>query len=260
MRVIIGYSMRSGSTLLSHILGGHSQIRAYSDISSSWALLRNMLGLRHRGTVCIKPLDLIYLQHRLRPWQGFDRRIWLARDPRDSYLSTVESGYAYLFWRPGRREADIDLGLLARWRRIYRTYLDHPESWYRVHYEDLVQDPDATLSGLLEFLGLPFEKLYPFEPFDLIHGGDYKITQSNTVRRDSRHRYLQQLTPEQMAIFDRELGAEMQALGYPLGRDLPVPAVKRETARIATPHQPPVREPSPARHPAGLASSHGAGE
>ncbi|MFW6244159.1 MAG: hypothetical protein ACOC15_03385, partial [Desulfovibrionales bacterium] len=46
MRVIIGYSMRSGSTLLSHILGGHSQIRAYSDISSSWALLRNMVGLR----------------------------------------------------------------------------------------------------------------------------------------------------------------------------------------------------------------------
>lgn len=34
MRILIGYSMRSGSTLLQHILDGHTKLRSLSDLSS----------------------------------------------------------------------------------------------------------------------------------------------------------------------------------------------------------------------------------
>ncbi|MCG5496963.1 sulfotransferase family protein [Ectothiorhodospira variabilis] len=231
MRVIIGYSMRSGSTLLAHILSGHSQARAYSDISSNWALVRIALGLQPPGMICIKPVDLLYLQRHVRLWDRYDRRIWLARDPRDAYLSSVESGYAYLLWRRGRREEGIDVGLLKRWRRIYDTYLDDPDPWYRIHYEDLVARPDATLAGLMNYLDLPHETLYPFQTFDILHGGDYKIARSNTVRDDSRHRYQRELTPAQLEVFDRYLGDHMRALQYPLSGDLTGSIGKCDVAR-----------------------------
>ncbi|SEL30662.1 sulfotransferase family protein [Ectothiorhodospira marina] len=260
MRVIIGYSMRSGSTLLAHILSGHSQARAYSDISSNWALARIALGLQPPGTVCIKPVDLLYLQRRLRLWERYDRCIWLARDPRDAYLSTVESGYAYLLWRRGRMEQGIDVGLLARWRRIYDSYLADPDPWYRVHYEDLVAEPDATLAGLLTYLDLPHEKLYPFQTFDIRHGGDYKIARSNTVRDDSRHRYRRELTAAQMEVFDRYLGPHMRALGYPLSDDIPHFVGKCEALHNPAPIQENVKYAQPIRHEAPIGSTCGMDE
>jgi hypothetical protein len=52
-----------------------------------------------------------------RLFDHFDRYVWLVRDPRDSYLSAVESGYAYLFWPRGKKEMGIDVGLLKRWKK-----------------------------------------------------------------------------------------------------------------------------------------------
>lgn len=39
LKTLIGYSMRSGSTLLQHILAQHSRLRSFSDPSSNWILL-----------------------------------------------------------------------------------------------------------------------------------------------------------------------------------------------------------------------------
>jgi hypothetical protein len=117
MRILIDYSMRSGSTLLQHILDQHSAVRSYSDISSSPALASAWLGLRLKGHHLIKPLDLLYLMPKTRLFDHFDRYVWLVRDPRDSYLSAVESGYAYLFWPRGKKEMGIDVGLLKRWKK-----------------------------------------------------------------------------------------------------------------------------------------------
>lgn len=214
MRILIGYSMRSGSTLLQHMLGSHSALRSLSDLSSFAALARIGLGLRLPDRLCVKPMDLLYLQPGIDFYPRFDRFVWLARDPRDSYLSAIESGYAYLFWPRGRREVGIDIGLLERWRRIYRHYFERPDRWYRLRYEDLVARPEPTLRALLDHLELRYEPLYPFSRFTLLRGGDYKITRHRSISRRSRQRHCRELSAGQNAVFARHLGVEMRELGY----------------------------------------------
>ena len=214
MRILIGYSMRSGSTLLQHILDGHSAIDAYGDLSSIPAFWRCWLDRRTRRHVCIKPMDVIYLQQRVPLHAHFDKFIWLARDPRDSYLSTVESGYAYLLWGRGEQREGIDLGLLRRWQRIYRHYLENQDRWHLVRYEDLVADPAPTVRAILDYLELSHEKLFPFPRFRRRHGGDYKLTEHRHVTPRSMARHQREMSDAQIAVFDDVLGEEMAALGY----------------------------------------------
>lgn len=214
MRILIGYSMRSGSTLLQHILGQHSAVRSYSDLNSLPALASAWLGLQPRGYQLIKPLDLFYLLSGSGIFKSFDRHIWLVRDPRDSYLSAVESGYAYLFWPPGKKEMGIDVGLLKRWKKIVGQYLQNPDTWHLIRYEDLVTNPDSILKLLLAYIELPREQLLPFSRFNLMKGGDYKLRKTKTVTTKSLHRFTRQLTPGQLDVFDYHLGAELKAFGY----------------------------------------------
>ncbi len=214
MRILIGYSMRSGSTLLQHILGQHSAVRSYSDLNSLPALASAWLGLRPRGYRLIKPLDLFYLLPGSRLLTSFDRHVWLVRDPRDSYLSAVESGYAYLFWPPGKKEKGIDIGLLKRWKKIAARYLQNRHTWHLIRYEDLVTDPNSTLKALLDYIQLPREQLLPFSRFNLLKGGDYKLRKTNTVTTKSLHRFTRQLTPEQLDVFEYHLESELKAFGY----------------------------------------------
>jgi hypothetical protein len=214
MKILIGYSMRSGSTLLQHILNGHSMLRSYSDLSSFWMLVRSLPGLTPASHVCIKPMDLLYLQESIDFYRRFDRFVWLTRDPRDSYLSTIESGYAYLFWLPGQKQHGIDTRLLKRWQLIYRHYFQHPQRWHLVKYENLVTKPDKTISELLNYLNLPFERLYPFKRFDRKHGGDFKIANHTNLTSESALRHQRELNAVQNALVCELLREEMQALGY----------------------------------------------
>lgn len=207
--------MRSGSTLLAHILGGHSRLRSFSDLSSFLALARLASGLGPRGDICVKPVDLVYRYGWPDAGRHFDRRVWITRDPRDSYLSSLESGYAYWFQRPGPWEEGLDVGLLERWRQVHRCYLEAPGRWHLVRYEELVSRPEPVLRDLLGYLGLPYERLYPFPRFSLLHGGDYKLRRARTVQAGSRGRHRRELSDAQQAVFQRRLGAEMDALGYP---------------------------------------------
>ena len=227
MRILIGYSMRSGSTLLQHILDGHSAIDAYGDLSSIPAFWRCWVDRVSQRNVCIKPMDVLYLQQRVNFYAHFDKFIWLSRDPRDSYLSTIESGYAYLMWRKGEQREGIDLGLLRRWQRIYRHYLERPERWHLVRYEDLVSDPVPTVKGILDHLELSYEKLFPFPRFKRRHGGDYKITEHKNVTAKSKARYLREMSPAQLDVFDAMLGTEMAALGYDSGVQADGPLLRR---------------------------------
>lgn len=214
MRVLVGYAMRSGSTLLAHVLGGHSRVRAYGDLSSILSVPR--LLRQPEQTLVVKPPDLVYLAGGLPLHRYFDRAVWLTRDPRDSYLSAVESGYAYLFRRPGLREHGIDTGLLERWARIHRCYFEDPDRWYLVRYEDLATRPADTLRRLQAHLGLPEEKLVPFRwrRRDLMRGGDYKIAHTRDVSPRGIGRYRGVMGPRQRAVFAAHLGPQIRALGY----------------------------------------------
>lgn len=214
MKILIGYHQRSGSTLLQHMLNEHSQIRSFSDVTSLFILPFILLGYQPQGHVCVKPLDIYFLLNSSRFYERFDKFIWLARDPRDSYLSAFEIKFAYNFWFPGRKLRGIDVGLLKRWQMIYRQYFRHPERWHLLRYEDLVTKPGETMGKLFEYLGLPFEGVDKFERFNLLAGGDPKMVKTNQVHNKSVHRYQAQMSKPQQNVFLRFLRREMRRLGY----------------------------------------------
>lgn len=213
-KILIGYSMRSGSTLLQHMLGQHSKLRSYSDITSYLMLLELKLGLKKHQDLCVKPMDLFFLRNNLPIRRYFNKFLWLARDPRDSYVSAIESGYAYLFWPRGRTERGIDIGLLERWMRIYSHYFTNRHLWYLVRYEDLVNGTAQTLEGVFGYLDLPFEDVSHFGKFNVFLGGDYKIRKSSSVYKTSVGRHRHALNEVQQKVFQRYLGEAMKALGY----------------------------------------------
>ncbi len=215
MKILIGYYQRSGSTLLQHILNEHSQIRSYSDISSLFVLPAILFGYQPQGHVCIKPLDIFYNLRSQSFYRRFDKFLWLARDPRDSYLSALEVNYAYNFWLPGPKVRGIDVGLLRRWRLIYRHYFQHQHDWHLLRYEDLVTTPEPTLRALFDYLELPHEQIYPFSEFQwLPAGGDPKLRDTATIHDHSASRYQVEMPARQQRVFTRFLREEMRQLGY----------------------------------------------
>lgn len=213
-RILIGYSMRSGSTLLQHMLGEHSMLSSYSDLTSYPVLLRLKTGCSTEHDFCLKPMDIFYLWESSFLYENFNKFLWIARDPRDSYLSSIESGYAYLFWPRGRKENDIDVGLLRRWKRIYGHYFRRSHLWYLVRYEDLVARPYESLERIFDYLNLPFEDVVRFGKFNFLRGGDYKICRSSTLHSRSVHRYERELNRDQLEVFQHYLSTEMDLLGY----------------------------------------------
>ncbi len=216
MKILIGYHQRSGSTLLQHILNAHSSVRSFSDVNSLLILPALLAGYTPEENICIKPSDAFFLWQPRLLYRQFDKFIWLARDPRDSYLSALEVGFAYVFslYLPGRKLHGIDVGLLSRWKRVYTQYFHRKQHWHLVRYEDLVTDPDPVLRGLFEYLELPYEKVYPFEKFNWAAGGDPKLRKTKTIHKKSVQRYREKLTDLQVRVFKKFLGREMEALGY----------------------------------------------
>lgn len=216
MKILIGYHQRSGSTLLQHILNAHSKIRSYSDANSFLILPALLSGYTPEGNICVKPMDNFFLFRTRLLYRRFDKFIWLARDPRDSYLSALEAGFAYGFslWLPGKKLHGVDVGLLNRWKRVYRHYFKRENRWHLVRYEDLVRDPAPVLKGVFEYLELPYEKVYPFEQFNWAAGGDPKLRKTKTIHKKSVRRYKEGLSRLQQRVFKKFLGKEMRALGY----------------------------------------------
>lgn len=202
--------------MLQHILNAHSRVRSYSDASSFLVLPSLLAGYEPVENVVVKPMDIFFLWRPRLFYRRFDKFIWLARDPRDSYLSSLEAGFAYgaSLYLPGKKLHGIDVGLLKRWKRVYQQFFSGRSRWHLVRYEDLVSDPDSVLEQLFEYLELPYEKVYPFEKFNLVHGGDPKLAETKTIHKKSVQRYKQKLNALQLRVFKKFLGKEMEALGY----------------------------------------------
>lgn len=86
--------------------------------------------------------------------------IYLFRDPRDVYLSingmNKKKGTFWFYREPGEDEFNYAISLALEIQRYYENYAvvrGRPDS-FAVRYEDLIEDPDAALSGIREQVGL----------------------------------------------------------------------------------------------------------
>jgi len=111
-------------------------------------------------------------------------------------------------------------GLLDYWldktQKIMAFEKNNLNRAYRVRYEDLVQDPEQTITGLLDFLEVehsPEMLTKAFEGKREDQAGDYKFRSTNKVHTDSLGK--QKIPPEQIkGGRSRKINRFHKKLGY----------------------------------------------
>ena len=184
---------RSGSTLLEQILASHSQVEGTRELPNVPAMVAELVaranpggepqypepvGALRRGeiesmaarylaeTELRRPLGLPHFVDKM---LGNFSHVGLIHlmfpratiiDARRHPLGCGFSCYKQLFAQG--MNYSYDLGELGRYYRDYAELMAHfdavlPGRVFRVHYEQLVADPEREVRGLLEQCGLPFE-------------------------------------------------------------------------------------------------------
>lgn len=183
---------RSGTSLVEQILASHPNIFGAGELSWFWwleSIISDYLCASERYPECIRELDLNnseklcnqYLKyiHLLGDnkqykyisdknpgnferlgliWQLFPNAkvIHCRRDPLDTCISI----YTLLF--PDKIPYGYDLYTLGSYYRQYERLMRHwrdimPDNLFTITYESLVEDPVSTVSGLIQFLGVPWD-------------------------------------------------------------------------------------------------------
>lgn len=145
------------------------------------------------------------------------RFVYLVRDGRDVACSVrkipTHDQHPYfiaLEWRGEQRKAI----------EVYQDLL--PSGRCRlVRYEELIEAPERELGALCEWLGLPFEAGMLSFHEDPESRADAQKTEfwknlDQPVMRSNRAKFLEELSPADVAVFESVAGAELVQLGYPL--------------------------------------------
>jgi tetratricopeptide (TPR) repeat protein len=180
---------RSGSTLIEQILASHSQVEGTMELSDigiiaqdlGWAGADYAAAVADLDAAAAKGLGERYVQ-RTRVHRKLDRPRFVDKmpdnfqhlglihlilpnariiDARRHPLGACLSAFRQHFAQG--HDYAYDLEDLGRYYRGYVDFMDHfdrvlPGCVHRVIYEDMVEDTEAQIRGLLDFCGLPFEE------------------------------------------------------------------------------------------------------
>lgn len=161
--------------------------------------------------------------------------VHIIRDGRDSAASLLTMPW----WDRGYVQA------VHKWRHAieagHAASAFGPDSYYEFRYEDLVAEPEPTLRALCAYLGEDFDDamLEPHRQRDITP--DYKTWHkglSDPVNAKAVMRWQRDLTDDQVALFERVAGAQLQEYGYELtldGRD-PSAELAAEWDRVSADH------------------------
>ena len=143
--------------------------------------------------------------------------VHIIRDGRDSAASLLTMPW----WNRGFGEA------VYKWRDAVEAGNDAKadfaaDSYHEFRYEDLVADPQATLTGLCEFLGEEFhpDMLEPHRVAGLTP--DYKVWHEGLqkpVNEGAVQRFQRDLSADQIALFELVAGDQLRQHGYPIVAD-----------------------------------------
>jgi len=150
--------------------------------------------------------------------------IWLIRDGRGvclAYHRPDEFAAARGQNLAGKlTESARDIGQAAReWKRANEEAMNllsamSPDSWTRVHYEDLCTHPEQTLDEIFDFIGVPREgKTLDFKsvPHHVI-GNSMRLVEDSKIDIDDRWKEV--LTLAQIRHFNKVAGSMNNKLGY----------------------------------------------
>ncbi len=134
--------------------------------------------------------------------------LYLSRDGRGVYHSRRSSGFA-------REEA------LSGWRRYndraQRLLSKHiaPECLLRLHYEEVVADPESQVRRICEFVGVNYEPdmlLLKPAASHLVNGNDMRLKGTQELKLDER--WKEELVGEELAWFNANERGMNARLGY----------------------------------------------
>lgn len=174
---------------------------------SSWALAKSILDMTGKSVFVDTARDHQRPKY-LVPDEGLDVKvIHLIRDPRGNASSImshtgVDVETAARQWKHYNVEAD----------RVSR-YID-PDSWLRVHYEDLCSDPQRTLDEIARFIGVdpaPFGGSTAGVESHII-GNSMRLGGVEEIRLDEKWR--ERLNREELDTIARITGETSHRFGY----------------------------------------------
>ena len=142
--------------------------------------------------------------------------IYLYRDGRDVALSFQKAivGEKHIYalaqnWMKDQEEA---------LRLQERTPADR---FFRLSYESLIAEPEKKLHELCDFLGVAYsdramEYYKSRESRNTAVAGRMWSNVTKPILKDNTHKFLQELSPEDVALFESVAGETLQKLGYAL--------------------------------------------
>jgi hypothetical protein len=178
-------------------------------------------GFKHPGAEFRRALRFLHARF---PAGAF---VFLARDPRDVYLSQLSAG-----WRSGT--ADLELfGLL--WRLQARRMMDDLDAIgpraATLRYEDLLDDPAAVLGRLASLAGLragpaEVEAMLAFRENvqARVLANPIHAKLAGPVLGSNRDRFLERLSRGQVRRMEAACAPELGRLGYARAEFAPAPA------------------------------------
>jgi hypothetical protein len=162
------------------------------------------------------------------------RMLWLVRDPRDVAVSSRRSVFSPFH--------PLHVAELWAEQQALAGALEqrHPGAVLRVHYEELVREPDAQIVRILAFLGEEMEPAVSrfYERAAAKHQAALSESWANTARParpDSVGAWRHALLPREVAVVEAVAGPAMAELGYrpSLPRRTEVGALERWAFRLS---------------------------
>ena len=141
-----------------------------------------------------------------RLWQA-GRYVHIVRDPRDVARSNIGMGWAGNVYHGVERWLEVE----RQWDRL-RATLDEG-GYLELRQEDLIHEPEATLTGLCRFCGVDYtDEMMSYAGASTYEKPDPSLTEQ----------WRRKLTPRQIGLVEARAGALMMARGYELSGHPPV--------------------------------------
>jgi protein-tyrosine sulfotransferase len=195
--------------------------------STAIAAMESYCGREKKGVYCDKSLDSVYRLELVQEIFPDARCILLFRHVMDAVASGIEAspwgfqayGYApFVQAWPGNFVAALVNYWLSHVEPALAWETEHPAHCHRVRYEDLVTEPEATLTGIFRFLGVAEDMRVLDRVFDrarMANGpGDYKIAHTSEIHARSVGRGKRVPVAMIPAPLLEAMNVKLEALGY----------------------------------------------